>query len=1252
MAEHKDIEISQLMVGLFSKFLYAYDNQENITLGISRFDRIYEELEGALGAMTKTLPLTLNPGKEDIDFYPELKEEDEAAMDWEDFFSFENTGHNADATIAYGIMTIPETSYQTVKGNISYQITDLAEASEPYRLRMIVQDKEDEIWTDIYYAKERFSSEVIEWIGQQWQKYLMRKLALQQDNSILSADPVWNDRINNETVLDLFSTQVIKNGRKKSVLYKDSYLSYDSLDQKSNALARLLKTKYGIAPGKRVAILLERSEWFPVAIWGVLKTGAAYIPIDTTYPAERIDQILESGSCSVILSSHEVASAFNLSREESPVLHIGDELIDSISYDTLDIKVSAEDLAYIIFTSGSTGIPKGVMISHGSLSNYIQWASAYYFAEDERGNWGMLTSVAFDLTVTCLFASLCRGQQLIIADKDKSMAEVLQEFASPQAGFEVDVLKLTPSHITMLNNLGQTSTSLKKVILGGEALEKEQVRALLSWNPEIDIYNEYGPTEATVGCVVKKITDADDRILIGKSIANTSLCIVNNKLQLIEEGMAGELYIGGKGLAEGYLGQDELTEKMFTTLPFGNSGAIWYKSGDLVRQVPEGDLEYLGRVDKQIKIRGFRIEPAEIQTALQSFADIKQSYISVMEQEGQKTLVAFLLTDIPLDEAVIAAGLKAKLPAYMIPGILVQVDNFPITANGKTDDAALLQIAREQKAKNERAYIAPRNPLEQQLADIWQEILFQDKISITDDFFSLGGNSLTFSQLLLRIRQKIEIKVSFNDFFEYTTLENQASYLESAEKGEAEANIIPAPASEHYPLSPSQYSIWKASQSEESNIAYNMPILFKVEGKVDTSALNQSIDRLIEIYESLRTVFVSTGGSGVSQKILDANAFKSLLEVIQVDSSSTEESLSGLFKEHIRKPFNLTSGPLMHFKLFEVNDTKSFFLFNMHHIIGDNWTMKLFFHQLFKAYLSIEQGVEPELLNPKIQYKDYSVWLQDKLNSSEGQKMEKYWLTQFEEEPEPLKMPTDAARPDARNYEGITINTAFDETETGVLREFTRKNDGTLFMSLMVLLNAVYHKYTGQQDIVIGSPIAGREHNGLEEQIGLFVNTLALRTTFEADMSLDDLYSKVRKNTLDGYTNQLYPFDALLSKLNYPAQPGRSPLFDVMIVLQNVPYNPSEEVPESLSIQEMKFDWGSSKYDFCFFFVEDEEKLRIHLEYDRNLYNEDTVLKLLDNIKHVVSQLPEARALTDLELKAEDSEVEEEDEFLSQMMNM
>ncbi|MFA0963356.1 amino acid adenylation domain-containing protein [Roseivirga sp. BDSF3-8] len=1251
LAAKEDLEMSQLMIGLFSKFLYAYDNQDSITLGISRFNRIYEELEGALGAMTKTLPLTLEPALEDEAFFSKLREEDEAIMDWDDFFSFENAGQSSDASIAYGIITIPEACYTPVKGDITYSVTDFSEVSEPYRLKMIIQEKPDAIWTDLYYAEGRFSPEVISWIGQQWKSYLNRKLSLEQNSSILSSDVEWNEKVEDVIILDLFSYQVAENGGKKAVVYKDTCLTYNALDQKSNAFARVLQTKYGIAPGKRVALLLERSEWLPVAIWGVLKAGAAYIPIDTAYPSERIEQILESGSCSAVITTKDVAATAGLTHEE-PVLYIGEELIEGVSEERVPTNISSKDLAYIIFTSGSTGRPKGVMISHGSFSNYIQWANAYYTPNGERGNWGLLTSIAFDLTITCLFASLTRGQQLIIADKEKSMAQILQEFTSPGSGFEVDILKLTPSHITMLKNLGQTTTSLKKVVLGGEALEKEHVQTLFSWNPEIEIYNEYGPTETTVGCVVKKLSPSDDRILIGKGVANTDLCILDHKLQQVEEGMAGELYIGGKGLAEGYLGQEELTKKVFTTLHSDPSGAKWYKSGDLVRLTLGGDLEYLGRVDKQIKIRGFRIEPAEIQAALQQFEGVSQSYISVMEQDNQKLLVAFILTENSINETNIQEGLKAKLPAYMIPGMLVQVDNFPITTNGKTDDKALLQIAHQQKAKSEQAYIAPRTPLEQQLADIWKEILPQDKVSITDDFFNLGGNSLTFSQLLLRIRQKMEIKVSFTDFFEYTTLEKQASYLAGAETGEAEKAIGKAPESEYYPLSPSQYGIWKAAQAEGSNIAYNMPILFQVEGQIDLTAMERAIERLITIHESLRTVFVPVADAGVGQKVLSAGTFTDILEIIDVDSESTEDSLSGLFREKIRKPFDLANGPLIRFQLFRVSDASYYFLFNMHHIIGDNWTMKLFFHQFFKAYLSFEQGNEPELLHPEFQYKDYSVWLQDKLQSSEGQKMEDYWLASFEEEPEPLNMPTDHVRPETRKYEGVTINTAFDEEETRILREFTKKHDGTLFMSLMVLLNAVYHKYTGQQDLVIGSPIAGREHEGLEEQIGLFVNTLALRNNFEPDVQINDLYSTVRKNTLAGYANQLYPFDTLLNKLDYPAQPGRSPLFDVMIVLQNVPYKPSEEAPETLSIREMKFDWGSSKYDFCYFFVEDEDRVRIHLEYDSELYNNETVQKLLENIKYVVTQLPSAKSLTDIALQTEASEAEEEDEFLSQMMNM
>ncbi|MEN7551666.1 amino acid adenylation domain-containing protein [Rapidithrix thailandica] len=1251
-AEQLDVEIYQLLAGLFAQFLSAYDKQENMLLGISHYERVYEELEYALGAMTKTLPLRLSPGIENTLFFEKLKEEDEAITDWEDFFSFENAGQTRDTPFAYGISMLPATFFHPIGNTITFQVSDLTDISEPFGLRLLALEKEEGLQTDLYYQQGRFTPAIIHWLGKQWQHFLRRKLSLiSNEPQFIPTENASDKSIEKKTVLELLEKQVERKAQQEAIRYQGQSLSYRDLDEKSNAVARLLQNTYGVKAGKRVALLLNRSEWLPVAIWGVLKAGGAYVPIDTAYPVKRIKQTLESAQCSAILTTPGLLEDMGIAPDE-PVVVLNHDLLANISPHPVHTALSEEDLAYLIFTSGSTGKPKGVMISHGSLSNYVQWAGHYYFDEGERATWGMFTSLAFDLTVTSLFVSLCYGQRLFIADQEKSIARILQEFLSPEIDNEVDTLKLTPSHITMLKNLGHTSTSLKKIILGGEALEKEHISALYSWNPDVEIYNEYGPTEATVGCIVKRVSIEDERILIGRGIAQTYLCIVDDTLQPVEEGMAGELYISGKCLAKGYLGMENLTAKVFTQFDWDPTHTVWYKSGDLVRQTLEGEFEYLGRVDKQIKIRGFRIEPAEIQAVLQQLKGVRQSYISVMELEGQKILIAFLMTEGELVEETLFAELHNRLPDYMIPGMLVKVDAFPLTTNGKTDEKALLTFARQQKTSRERAYVAPRNPLETQLQEIWQEVLQQKPVSITDDFFACGGNSLSFSQLLLNISQRIGIRLSFTELFEFTVLEKQAEYLAGKETGHSETSIPLAPKQKNYPLSPAQEGIWKASQSEASNIAYNMPILFKIKGHVDLPALERSISLLIDTYESLRTIFVQTEASVVRQQILGSPQINEVFQCISVDPESNEETLDNLFKHHIRQPFNLVQGPLIRFHWFKLHHTSSYLLFNMHHIIGDNWTMKLFFHQLFKTYLNLTAGQEAELLKPALQYKDYTVWLQNKLNSPEGVELEKYWLQLFSEELEPLNMPTDTPRPDKKTYEGNTLHATLDAEETNILRQFTQQHEGTLFMSLMVVLNALFHKYTGQEDIVIGAPVAGREHSGLQEQIGLFVNTLALRNAFSTDDTINELYKTIRQNTLEAYTHQWYPFDTLLKKLDYPAQPGRSPLFDVMIVLQNIPYNPMDEIPESLSVQELTFDWGSSKYDFCFFFIEEEDHIHIHLEYDKVLYSTSAVHHLLRNIKHIISQLPEVTCLPDITLQTLASEAKEEDAFLSQMMKI
>lgn len=1250
------VPVRTMLLSLFARFLYSFERPEHFVIGLQRFNRLYDELKNAVGAMSKTVPLLVSAADlaPDANHPALLERQEEELMDWEDFFNFAHAGKEKNDGYSYGFNFLPATIFQPMGSDITVTLTDLHAVSEAHALQLIVLEQDEQLIFDFYYATNAYTTQTIGLVADQWGTFLRRKLAMSPDEQLAlctSGSPELSAAIRPQTVLELFREQVAGNPSAPALVYKDLTLSYKQLDAASNQLAHVLRQCYGIGQGSNVALLLNRSQWLPVSILAVLKAGAAYVPIDTAYPDNRISQIVESGDCKLVLSEADVWSQKQQLCSLTALLLQADVLAGA---PTGPLPLPAlTDLAYIIFTSGSTGKPKGVMIRHDSLTNYVQWSNNYYFAPGERGNWALFTSIAFDLTVTAIYTSLCRGQVLFISEAEKSILSILEEAVSADAGLPIDILKLTPSHVAMLKSLPLTRTNVKKVILGGEALEWDHIHTLRKLNPDIEIYNEYGPTEATVGCVVQKVTAQDERIFIGEPIANTTVCVLDEQMECVGNSCIGELYIGGDCLATGYLHQPELSAKSFVTLPWDPQNRTWYKTGDLVRQNAQGIFDYLGRADKQVKIRGYRIEPGEIQALLLEIPEISNALVGVLKHEEESYLVAYLQVEEVLAVTRVRSYLAERLPAYMLPMQWLQVKAFPLTPNGKADEKALAQIAREQKQAEERPYVAPATVLEAELQKIWEAVLKQAPISTQESFFSLGGNSLNFSQLILRVNQAFGKKVSFSELFDHSTIEQQAAFLLHARPEAASQPMSVAPAQESYPLTPAQYSIWKACQSAESTIAYNMPFVLRLAGELDQAAFQGAVAAVVARHESLRTVFRKNADWTVSQQVLPTLAMAELLTTADLRAANLSlEAVQAKVLAEIRTPFDLATGPLMRLKLWQLTAQEHVLVYTLHHIIGDGWSMQVLFDELMQAYNALTTQQPLRLPPLPTQYRNYEAWLRASLGGENGQRLEQYWLGQFEDTVPVLDLATDFPRPERKAYQGKTLTTDIAQADYQALSQLNAAQEGTLFMTLLLATNVLLYKYTGQTDIVIGTPIAGREHLDLESQIGLYVNTLALRTKLAGQPTVAELYQQVKQQVVAAYTHQLYPFDTLLQQLNWPLQPGRSPLFDVMVVLQNIESQQPPTQPAGLAVSRFGADLESSKYDLCFFFVEEPGAIRVHLEYDTELFREETVRALLDNFRHVASQLAQATCLADVGLLASATEAEENDLFLAQMLEM
>ncbi|WP_254640141.1 non-ribosomal peptide synthetase [Chitinophaga sp. GbtcB8] len=890
---------------------------------------------------------------------------------------------------------------------------------------------------------------------------------------------------------------------------------------------------------------------------------------------------------------------------------------------TLPVSVKPDNLAYVIYTSGSTGKPKGVMVEHRTVVNYITWSKNTYLGEGPA-HFGLFTSPSFDLTVTSIFTPLLTGNSINVYDASLEITDLLKLQMDRKNG--VDVIKLTPSHINLIENIGLRTTAVKSAIVGGEELRDAHISILWKLDPEMEIYNEYGPTEATVGCVVWKVEGDFRQILIGKQITNTSIYLMDNEHRIVPVGVIGEICIGGECLARGYLNKPALTAEKFVTNPYNTKERI-YKTGDLGRWLPNGNIEFLGRKDDQVKIRGYRIELGEIESVLQSHPEIDAAVVVArFNSNGEKELIAYITARNVLQAGALRAYLSGLIPVYMLPGHYVQLDKLPLTTNGKVNRKRLPDPEGMGLSAGVE-YVAPQTETEKKLVRIWEEVLGKDQVGLKDNFFDLGGHSLKATRLASLIHREFDVKVPLKELFTNIILEQQANLIQHTRKT-AFIAISPVTEQEHYQLSSSQRRLWVLSLFEGGNAAYNMPGVYVFEGQLNQDALAYAFNALIKRHEILRTIFKEDADGDVRQYIRLPEDAGFTIDYYDVRQEG-EEQLRERIQQEILKPFDLSAGPLLRAALYQVTDHKWIFTHVMHHIISDGWSMGILIKELLQLYNAYCKHKDFPLSPLRIQYKDYAAWQQAQLTGVSLQRHKGYWLTQFEGELPVLELPADKVRPAVKTYNSGLVQQKFSKQLNSGIKSLSQAQGATLFMGLLTLVKALLYRYTNQEDIIIGTPIAGRDHIDLENQIGFYINTLALRTRFKGTDSYQQLLEQVQQVTLGAYEHQMYPFDGLVDELHLQRDMSRSALFDVMVVLQNesddrqdVHYVDGLEISGYKGLVDIV-----NKFDLCFTFMEWEEELLLNLEYNSDIYDHETIARLgihLENLLAAVIEQPAA----------------------------
>ncbi|MFA0960204.1 amino acid adenylation domain-containing protein [Roseivirga sp. BDSF3-8] len=1015
------------------------------------------------------------------------------------------------------------------------------------------------------------------------------------------------------TVIDVIQKQAKQTPEAVAIEYGEGTLTYRELDSWSDKLAKYLLAK-GLKKEELVPLCLGRSPEMIISILGIMKAGGAYVPVDPAYPEQRIAFVLEDTRARFAVSERNAVNAL----ENYPtleVIEIGKVLTQTVSEEAEISLPSTGQLAYVIYTSGSTGKSKGVMVEHKPLTNFLYSMKDYLsFGSDLRLL--SLTTFTFDISILEFMSPLMWGGRLILISDEEHKDPAL--IASAIKAKAPNCIQATPSHWQMLLNYDWGYSNIK-LLSGGEAISDELKQQLLSRTDEL--WNLYGPTETTIWSCISRLR-ADEKVTIGKPIGNTRVYVLNERLALAPAGTAGELCIGGDGVARGYLNRQVLTMDKFVNNPFRKGEKI-YRTGDLVKWLPDGQLEFIGREDSQVKIRGHRIELGEIENALATKEEVGLNAVVVKDTgTGQKDLVAYYTSSELLKASALRTHLLEHIPSYMVPAYFVALEEMPLTANGKVDRKALPDPA-EMDMDSGVEYVAPRNDTEAQLATIWETVLDRQDIGLKGDFFDLGGHSLRAVRLINEYYKAFDIKLTMADVFANRILESHVSLLAKAERTQY-AQIPALPSQDDYPISDAQRRLWVISQFKEQSASYNMPNQVYLDGEYDLEKLRYAVLSLMKRHEILRTVFREDEEGNIRQVVLDVNDMD--FDIGYHDYASTGNSEANV-REYIRedayKPFDLANGPLIRAAILKVSEAGYVFYYNMHHIISDGWSLDIIARDVQAYYQHYAAEAPLGLPELTIQYKDYAAWQLERLASDDFWEHKKFWLSRLQGELPVLEMPGYEQRPARKTTNGRRISLLIGEDDNRAINSFVAEQQGTLFMYLLSSLNVLLHRYTGQDDIIIGSPVAGRGHNELEHQIGFYVNTLPLRTGLDSRDTFPAFFNKVKEDVIEAYGHQEYPFDRLVEDLNLQRDTSRNAIFDVLLILQNT--SDSNEVTLPFSEGTDLIERGDVKvnYDLEFTFKEFKNGLKLDLSYNEDIYSDEFIKSFAGHFRSLIKQLGE-----------------------------
>jgi amino acid adenylation domain-containing protein len=1258
------------------------DKPDSVVVGVAYDGRKYAELENIPGPLTKYLPLYCHYEERMsfCDLLERIKTIANDAYTWQEYFTWEH--HQQILTQAGGKTALPfgfdfyEQPAPSHAANITLALSHWSAHSQYFKVRLVCLYRIDKLQITFHYDQALYSRADIERLAGHYVTLLSHAInqpeaaidtveilsAAERRHLLITLNATSSDYPENETLHRLFEKQVKATPKNVALVYIETpldnavstasklsradrqyietpldnavstasklsradrqygeqSLTYEQLNARANQLAHLLR-RQGAGPEVRIGIYMERSPEMIVAMLAILKAGGAYVPLDLNYPQERLAFLLQDSHVALVLTQQQLEIGSLI--PELPVLKL-DALQESLaqeSTENLSGAVAATNLAYIIYTSGSTGKPKGVMITHRALINYLAWCGKVY---PLTAGTLLHSPIAFDLTITSLFAPLLAGQRVVLLP-EKQGVETLGSLLKTYGTFSL--IKLTPSHLELLKqylSAEELAHATQALIIGGEALFAESLTPWRTHAPATRLINEYGPTEATVGCSFYEIQEADPftgSVPIGRPIANMQLYLLDHRLAPVPIGVVGEVYIGGPGLARGYFNCPDLTAERFIPNPFVGTrfiasgmpepGTRLYKTGDAARYLPNGNIEFVERTDSQVKLRGFRIELGEIEAILGQHPVVQTcAVLAKAGESGEKRLVAYivpeqqrmaeqqlaleqpevLLNQLPeqnvYNPAALAEAiqqfLKEKLPIYMLPSTFMLLDALPLTPNGKIDRRALasMQVVETQK----RSYfVAPRTAIEQQLADIWNELLGLEQIGIHDNFFDLGGHSLLIARLIARLHQTLQVDLPWRSLFDAPTVAELAQMITTHAPEVSQLQTLPLQPVPHdapLPLSFAQERIWFLQQLEPSMMSYNSQATLRFRGQLDIAALERSLKTMVERHEIFRTTFASIDGKPRQFIHPTLSIQFPVIDLVTIPIDEREAMAQQLIKAEFQIPFDLTQLPLIRWKLLRLSGQEYILVHVEHHLLHDGWSFNVLIREILELYQAFAAGQPSPLPELPIQFADFAVWQRQWMQGAIAETQLNYWKRKLIANPPLLSLPFDRPRPAVQRFRGAAQRVKLSAQLYEALKTFSHQEGATLFMVMLAAFLTLLYRYSGQEDLSIGSGIANRRWRETENLIGMIINTIVLRADAAGNPSFLEFLSRIRELTLEAYAHQDIPFDKVVEALQPERDLSRNPLFQVIFGFHDAPL-PALKLPglelelhEGLNNQSAKFD--------------------------------------------------------------------------------